>query len=339
MSMADHQIGDRAHAAVFFDELATELSAALDLHPAGITQERAWLHFKQLGRKVSIDQIVTTLNRQVREGTLTSSKNHKNETVWRRSKSTSVPAPSPVIAPLAASEPVASDQTDAPEPSTPACPATAVPEPPAKPITIRIDVPSIEISDTDKQAVLERVTNGVRRFLSRDADPTNPREAPMAPKKAAPPARRPKGALERDITNALGDGPATIAALSKVLGVIEQSVRPVLMRMQKAKRVRRLADKTWELTAGGAKGADPILAGKPPVAEEKRKKGKAGRPRAPQMPPEIAEQLDRFTARLQPVEDLGRKVATLDQLIKVMPSAIAEQLSKIRTDFVRLAGA
>jgi hypothetical protein len=308
--MADQQIADRAHAAVFFDELATELSAALDLHPAGVTQERAWLHFKQLGRKVSIDQIVTTLNRQVREGTLTSSKNHKNETVWRRTRPTTV-----------ASAPVA--------------PVNPEPAPPPAPTV----VPESVLAPEQQQGLRECIAEGVQQVLAPDAAPSITREVPMAPKKTAAPARRPKGALERDITNALSDGPATIAALSKALDVIEQSVRPVLMRMQKAKRVRRLADKTWELTAAGAKSAEPALAGKPPAVDEKPKKGKGGRPRGPQMPPEIAEQLDRFTARLQPVEDLGRKVATLDQLITVMPSAIAEQLSKIRTDFVRLAGA
>lgn len=197
----------------FFIDLAVELQNALDLHPAGITQETAWLHFKRLGRKVSVDQIVTALNTMVRDGALTGDKNHKNETVWRRVRT---------AAPLTVTV-----QQQRPAPSV----AAGVIHP--EPIALEPPPP------TPTAAIVEE-------------QPPMPSRTTLKTSAAAPVAAHGPGSGERielSILSALAKGPHTRKMLMTCTGASGTGVDNALSRLVERKAVRRGAGVRglWEL--------------------------------------------------------------------------------------------
>ena len=327
MNLDDHRVQNSIAGNAFFATLGHDINDALDLHPEGITQERAWLHLKQVGRKASVDQIRVRLDAMTRAGELVATKNGKNETVWKRAARGGLVTakPTQLIGETPSQTEIPRSVAESPERKSPV---------PTEPVNVAF----IHCSGSPDAIPM---TVGDRRFAvtSPQPEPAAQEAPPMTPP-VDPPERpanvkpivhsRRRGSGERieaAVLEALDAEPRTRKQLMDKTGASGTGIDNALKRL--ADRVVRAPTGLWGLQ-GTAYGGAALQPAAPPRAKRSPGKREAWS--------DIEASLQRFTARLQPVEDLASKVLVLDQLITIVPAPIADKLTVIRSDFVRLAG-
>lgn len=305
----------------FFAELAADIGDLLDLHPEGITQERVWLHRKKLGRTASVDQIRVKLDRLTQDGELVSAKNGKNETVWKRAARGGVVTAKPTT--LIGEKP--SEQTVSAERPLP---------PELLPVLQQMeDVRALHrIEALTRPAITAALVATHVLPEPLEAAMTPPVDPPKPDANAKPIVHKPRksnagAAIEAAIVDKLLTGPATRQQLMEFTGASGTGVDNALKRL--ADRVARNPAKLWELKGTASGGAATQQHAAPPRAKRSPAKDAAGQG-------DLESCLARFTQRLQPVSELGEKVAVLDQLSTVLPQPIAERLVQIRQDLVRV---
>lgn len=331
-------------AQAFFTALGQDIEDVLDLRPEGITQERVWLHLKSVGRKASVDQIRARLDTMTREGQLVSAKNGKNETVWKRAARGGVvptDAPVPLVGETPSEQTVSAER--APPPALEAPASTAV-------IFNVTNLP--DFKNQFSEAVEKAIKGSIRRTheqmshlgmpppltpvaqLPENPTVTPPVDPPAVAANQKPIAHRRRkshagAAIEAAVLDTLHVGMATRKQLMDAATASGTGVDNALKRL--ADRVERTPAGLWALkgTASGGAAQQPLAA--PPRAQ--RSPAKAGTAAGQG---ELDACLTRFTQRLQPVTELGEKVAVLDQLCTVLPKPIAERLVQIRADLVRV---
>lgn len=335
----------------FFSDIALELGDVLDLNPAGITQESAWAHFKRKGIKASVDVIRRTLDTLTTRGDLVAGKTVKNETVWKRAPRAGVNIIVTNISPLTEALQHTSEQARAHfELSIKKALATT-----------RRPIDAVDRTEATRERVNEMaiaasaIPEPDTSAAPAQVHATTPADLPeisavIAPIDPPPPSATDKPIRHRSIQTSTGQrieaeiiehlakDQATRKQLMDFTRASGTGVDNALKRLVAAGQVMRTPAGAWALTGQGTAfgGATPQL---PPIAAPpramKRSLAKADTSDAA----DLEGCLQRFTRRLQPLERVGEKVAVLDQLITIVPAPIADVLTQVRGDVVRMAGA
>lgn len=321
-----------------FQAIAIELGHCLDLHPEGITQERAWAHLKTQGQRASVDQIRTVLDRMTRADELIANKNSRNETVWKRSHKTVTAEHVHRI--------VAGD-TPLPANAVPIDAAAA--DHPAL-AGVRKSMADMAEMDQIRHLTAPKIAATYAATIATPEAPTpTATPSPEPPAMGNPKTRqtRQRGAdIAQGVLNALANGPLSFSAITKAVGASDGGVHGALQRLAAQGRIRRKGKglrAPWELKgmpAGGGTPSEEVQA----IADRIRSRHQAQQWHAPDVSEKAArhvlhDALANLKQRLQPVHLADEKLVLLDELIAAIPPPVNTVLRQIRDDFARLTSA